>query len=64
MKEIVVRLSAARPIAFSWSGLVGHALLVGLPIALVAQRFATATAEAAPGAERQDEGRAAQGGGA
>jgi len=38
MKEIVVPLSAARPIAFTWAGLVGHALLVGLPIALVARR--------------------------
>lgn len=42
MKEIVVPLSAARPIAFKWSGLMGHALLVGLPIALVARRFAPA----------------------
>ncbi len=39
MKEIVVPLSAARPIAFTWAGLVGHALLVGLPIALVARRW-------------------------
>ena len=39
MKEIVVPLSAARPIAFTWAGLVGHACLVGLPIALVARRF-------------------------
>lgn len=38
MKQIVVPLSAARPIAFTWSGLFGHALLVGLPIALVARR--------------------------
>ena len=38
MKEIVVPLSAARPIPFTWAGLVGHALLVGLPIALVARR--------------------------
>jgi hypothetical protein len=38
MKEIVVPLSAARPISFTWAGLVGHALLVGLPIALVARR--------------------------
>jgi uncharacterized membrane protein YagU involved in acid resistance len=37
MKEIVVPLSAARPIAFSWAGLLGHALLVGLPIALAAR---------------------------
>ena len=39
MKEVVVPLSAARPIAFTWAGLVGHALLVGLPIALVARRW-------------------------
>lgn len=39
MKEIVVPMSAARPIAFTWAGLVGHAFLVGLPIALVARRF-------------------------
>ena len=38
MKEVVVPLSAARPIPFTWAGLVGHALLVGLPIALVARR--------------------------
>jgi hypothetical protein len=37
MKDVVVPLSAARPIAFTWAGLVGHALLVGLPIALVAR---------------------------
>jgi hypothetical protein len=39
MKEVVVPLSAARPISFTWAGLVGHALLVGLPIALVARRW-------------------------
>jgi len=39
MKEVVVPLSAARPIAFTWAGLAGHALLVGLPIALVARRW-------------------------
>jgi hypothetical protein len=60
MKEIVVPLSAARPIAFWWSGLVGHALLVGLPIALAARRFALAPAAAARGAERHGQGRAAQ----
>jgi len=38
MKEVVVPLSAARPISFTWAGLVGHAILVGLPIALVARR--------------------------
>jgi hypothetical protein len=38
MKDVVVPLSLARPISFTWAGLVGHALLVGLPIALVAQR--------------------------
>jgi hypothetical protein len=37
MKEVVLPLSAARPIAFTWAGLIGHALLVGLPIALVAR---------------------------
>ena len=44
MKEIVVPLSAARPIPFTWAGLVGHAFLVGLPIAIVARRsLATAS---------------------
>jgi len=38
MKDVVVPLSAARPISFTWAGLMGHALLVGLPIALVARR--------------------------
>jgi hypothetical protein len=38
MKEAVLPLSAARPIAFTWAGVIGHALLVGLPIALVARR--------------------------
>jgi hypothetical protein len=38
MKQIVVPLSAARPIPFTWAGLVGHAFLVGLPIAVVARR--------------------------
>jgi hypothetical protein len=38
MKEVVLPLSAARPIAFTWAGVMGHALLVGLPIALVARR--------------------------
>jgi hypothetical protein len=38
MKQVVVPLSAARPIAFSWSALVGHMLLVGLPIGLLARR--------------------------
>ncbi len=37
MKEVVVPFSAARPISFKWAGLVGHALLVGLPIALLAR---------------------------
>jgi hypothetical protein len=37
MKDVVVPLSAARPIRFAWPALVGHALLVGLPIALVAR---------------------------
>ena len=47
MKEIVVPLSAARPIVFTWAGLVGHAFLVGLPIALVARRFLGNSARAA-----------------
>jgi hypothetical protein len=38
MKQVVVPLSQARPIRFAWAGLVGHALLVGLPIALLARR--------------------------
>lgn len=43
MKDVVVPLSAARPIGFTWAGLVGHAVLVGLPIALVARRAVTST---------------------
>ena len=38
MKEVVVPLSLARPSPFAWALLAGHALLVGLPIALVARR--------------------------
>jgi hypothetical protein len=38
MKDVVVALSAARPIRFTWTAMIGHALLVGLPIALVAAR--------------------------
>jgi len=38
MKEIVVPLSAARPISFTWTAMIGHALLVGLPIAVLARR--------------------------
>jgi hypothetical protein len=38
MNQIVVPLSRARPGPFSWQVMVGHALLVGLPIALVARR--------------------------
>jgi hypothetical protein len=41
MKDVVVPLSAARPIAFTWTGLAGHAVLVGLPIALIARRALT-----------------------
>jgi hypothetical protein len=37
MKEIVVPLSAARPISFTWTAMIGHALLVGLPIAVLAR---------------------------
>lgn len=44
MKDVVVPLSAARPISFTWAGLIGHAFLVGLPIALVASRYADSTA--------------------
>jgi len=38
MKDVVVALSAARPLRFTWTAMIGHALLVGLPIALVAAR--------------------------
>jgi hypothetical protein len=38
MKQVVVPLSAARPGPFSWTGMIGHAFLVGLPIAVVARR--------------------------
>ena len=38
MKQVVVPLSLARPSPFAWALLVGHALLVGLPIALVARQ--------------------------
>ncbi len=38
MKYLVVPLSAARPGPFSWGALVGHAFLVGLPIALAVSR--------------------------
>jgi hypothetical protein len=37
MNRVVVPLSRARAGGLSWSLLVGHALLVGLPIALVAR---------------------------
>jgi hypothetical protein len=51
MKQVVVPLSAARPAAFSWVGLVGHAFLVGLPIALAARYAGPAktTVTASPG---------------
>ncbi|MCM2254905.1 MAG: hypothetical protein NDJ94_04475 [Vicinamibacteria bacterium] len=45
MKDVVVPLSAARPIGFTWAGLVGHAVLVGLPIALVARRAVNGTGQ-------------------
>jgi hypothetical protein len=49
MNQIVVPLSQARQAAFSlpWllNGLIGHALLVGLPIALCARRFAGSARE-------------------
>ena len=38
MKEVVLPLSAALQTPFAWTGLIGHALLVGLPIGLVARR--------------------------
>lgn len=38
MRGIVLPLSAARPGPFAWTGLVGHAVLVGLPIAFLASR--------------------------
>lgn len=38
MREIVLPLSAVKPGPFAWVGLVGHAFLVGLPIALLARR--------------------------
>jgi len=45
MNFVVVPLSRARPGGFSWPLLIGHALLVGLPIALVARwRLGTAAA--------------------
>jgi len=37
MHDVVVPLSATRPGPFDWRAMVGHALLVGLPIALVAR---------------------------
>jgi hypothetical protein len=43
MKDVVVPLSAARPIGFTWAGLAGHAVLVGLPIAVIARRAVTST---------------------
>jgi hypothetical protein len=43
MNYVVVPLSLAPPGAFRWpaflNGVIGHALLVGLPIALIARRF-------------------------
>ena len=41
MKCVVLPLSAARQTPFAWAGLIGHALLVGLPIALVVRREAS-----------------------
>ncbi len=38
MRHVVLPLSAARVGSFAWTGLIGHALLVGLPIALFARR--------------------------
>ena len=41
MREMVLPLSAARRGPFAWTGLIGHALLVGLPIALIVRRAST-----------------------
>jgi hypothetical protein len=49
MKDVVVAHSAARPIRFTWTAMIGHALLVGLPIALVAARHHR---QASPSLER------------
>jgi hypothetical protein len=39
MKDVVVPLSAiGRAGRFAWVGMIGHAFLVGLPIALLARR--------------------------
>jgi hypothetical protein len=38
MRHVVLPLSRARVGSFAWTGLIGHALLVGLPIALLARR--------------------------
>jgi len=48
MKDVVLPLSAARQTPFSWVGLIGHALLVGLPIALIARRASNRRARASP----------------
>ena len=37
MGFVVVPLSKARPGGFAWAPMIGHALLVGLPIALIAR---------------------------
>jgi len=51
MSQVVVPLSRLRRPPFSWpwllNGVIGHALLVGLPIALCARRFAGAREPAA-----------------
>lgn len=53
MSQVVVPLSQARQARFSvaWllNGLIGHALLVGLPIALCARRLAPPPASSRPG---------------
>jgi hypothetical protein len=38
MKYVVLPLSAVKPGPFAWVGFIGHAFLVGLPIALLARR--------------------------
>lgn len=41
MKNLVLPLSAARQTPFAWTGVIGHAFCVGLPISLIARRAAS-----------------------
>jgi len=50
MRHLVLPLSAARVGTFAWTGLIGHALLVGLPIALFARRACSTSGLDAPSA--------------